>query len=437
MKKLFILLFFAICATINIQAQMSDAAVVKYVKDGVQQGKSQQQLQRELVVKGVTKEQVMRLKDQYENQKKGEAVKVQAATDVERANPESQDDVKTAMEGTKEINEGGIRVFGRNIFTNANLTFEPNMNIPTPQNYRLGPGDQIVIEVWGASEANYTQKVSPEGYINIPQVGPLNVNGMTVQAASTLIKESLAKIYSGMATANVDLGTNAKVTLGQIRTIQVNIMGEVARPGTYALSSFSTAFHALYRAGGVSSLGTLRGIRVLRGGKTISIIDVYDYIINGHSATDIRLEDGDMILVPTYENLVEIQGNVKRPMWYEMKKGEKLATIINYAGGFVSDAYSRTITIERIDGQQKSVATVDEDHYSSFSLHDGDRIDVSAILQRYTNRVEIKGSVYRPGFYELGSQINTIKDLVAKADGPLEEAFLDQMKMFNEAKNSK
>lgn len=425
----FLLAFFAF--TLSAMAQMSDAAVVKYVKDGVQQGKSQQQLQRELVVKGVTKEQVLRIKEQYENQKQQEA-KAVATTDVERSNPETQDDVRTEMAGTKEINEGGIRVFGRNIFTNSNLTFEPSMNMPTPQNYRLGPGDQLVIEVWGASEANFTQKVSPEGYINIPQVGPLNVNGMTVQAASALIKGRLSKIYAGMSTTNVDLSTNAKVTLGQIRTIQVNIMGEVARPGTYAISSFSTAFHALYRAGGIGSLGTLRGIRVIRGGRTISVIDVYDYILRGRSSSDIRLQDGDMILVPTYEQLVEIAGNVKRPMWYEMKKNESLATLINYAGGFTSDAYKGSITIERNNGQEKSVATVDEMGYSEFTLKDGDRIDVGAILHRYSNRVEVKGSVFRPGFYEMGNDINTIRDLVAKADGPLDEAFLDHAVLHRE-----
>jgi len=432
MKKVF--LFFAafLMASMSSFAQMSDDAVVQYVKDGVQQGKSQQQLTRELAVKGVTKDQALRIKEQYEAQQRNSATKVQAATDVERSNPESQAEARTEMAGVKEINEGAIAVFGRNIFTNSSLTFEPSMNMPTPQNYRLGPGDQLVIEVWGASEANYTQKVSPEGYINIPQVGPLNVNGMTVQAASNLIKGKLSKIYSGMATTNVDLSTNAKVTLGQIRTIQINIMGEVANPGTYAISSFSTAFHALYRAGGVSGLGTLRGIRVLRGGRTVSTIDVYDYILRGKSDTDIRLQDGDMILVPTYEQLVEVSGNVKRPMWYEMKKGESLSTLLGYAGGFTSDAYSRAITVERNNGIEKSVATLGEMDFANFQLKDGDRIDVGAILQRYSNRVELKGAVYRPGFYEMGTGISTVRELITKADGPLDEAFLDHAVLHRE-----
>jgi len=431
MKRIISLLACSFFALVSM-AQMSDDAVVQYVKAGVEQGKSQDQLTRELVVKGVTKDQVERLRSQYESEKRADATQAQAAADVERSAPESRDVIKTDMAGVKEINEGGIQVFGRNIFTNSSLTFEPSLNMPTPQNYRLGPGDQLVIEVWGASEANYTQKVSPEGYINIPQVGPLNVNGMTVQAASSLIKGKLSKIYSGMATTNVDLSTNAKVTLGQIRTIQINIMGEVARPGTYAISSFSTAFHALYRAGGVSGLGTLRGIRVIRGGRTISTIDVYDYILTGNSSSDIRLQDGDMILVPPYEQLVEIGGNVKRPMWYEMKKGESLSTLLGYAGGFTSDAYSRAITVERNNGIEKSVATLGEMDFANFQLKDGDRIDVGAILQRYSNRVELKGAVYRPGFYEMGTGISTVRELIDKADGPLDEAFLDHAVLHRE-----
>lgn len=432
MKKLVILMLALFCMSFSAMAQMSDEAVVSYVKEGVAQGKSQQQLTRELVGKGVTKEQAMRLKEQYENSKRAEAGKVQAAVDVERANPESQNEVKTNMAGVKEVEEGAIRVFGRDIFTNANLSFSPNLNMPTPQNYRLGPGDQLNIEVWGASEANISQKVSPEGFISIPEVGPINVNGMTIQKATSVIKSRLSKIYAGMGATNVNLSTNAKVTLGQIRTIQINIMGEVVNPGTYSVSSFSTAFHALYLAGGIGRLGTLRGIRVVRGGRTVSVIDVYDYILRGQSNSDIRLQDGDMILVPTYENLVEIQGNVKRPMWYEMKKDESLATLLNYSGGFTSDAYTRTITVERIDGVEKSVATVDEMGYTDFKLHDGDRIDVGAILQRYANRVEIKGAVYRPGFYEIGKNIATIRDLVQMADGPLEEAFLGHAVLHRE-----
>lgn len=432
MKKALFLLFSFCLFSLVSYAQMSDEAVVKYVKEGVQQGKSQQQLTRELVVKGVTKEQVERIRDQYQASQAAQTEKKSATDDVQRANPETQDLQTTEMAGEKEVEESGIKVFGRDIFRNQSLTFEPSMNMATPQNYRLGPGDQLVIEVWGASENNFTQKVSPEGYISIPQVGPINVNGLTVQAASEAIRSRLSKIYSGMGTTNVDVSTNAKVTLGQIRTIQINIMGEVAVPGTYAVSSFSTVFHALYKAGGVSQLGSLRNIKVVRGGRTITTIDVYDYIINGRSHSDIRLQEGDVILVSPYEALVQIEGNIKRPMYYEMKSGESLRTLIDYAGGFTSDAYASTITIERNTGREKSVCTVDEMNYVNFKLKDGDQVSIGAILQRYTNRVQLKGAVYRPGFYEIGGGVQTVGELIAKADGILEEAFTNRAILHRE-----
>ena len=417
---------------LSASAQMSDDAVIKYVKDGVQQGKSQQQLTRELVVKGVTKDQVERIRQQYESEQKKQTVKKSATDDIERADPETQDNMTTNMAGEKEVEEEGIKVFGRDIFRNRALTFEPSMNMATPQNYRLGPGDQVVIEVWGASENTITQKVTPDGYISIPEVGPISVNGLTVQAASETIRARLSKIYSGMGTTNVDISTNAKVSLGQIRTIQVNIMGEVAVPGTYAVSSFSTVFHALYKAGGVSNLGSLRNIKVVRGGRTITSIDVYDYIINGRSHSDIRLQEGDVILVSPYEALVQIDGNIKRPMYYEMKNGESLRTLIDYAGGFTSDAYSSTVTIERNTGREKSVSTVDEMNYVNFKLKDGDQVSIGSILQRYTNRVQLKGAVYRPGFYEVGGKVQTVSELIAKADGLLDEAFTNRAILHRE-----
>ena len=289
-----------------------------------------------------------------------------------------------------------------------------------------------MIEVWGASEANITQKVTPDGYISIPDIGPVAVNGLTVQAASERIRGKLSKIYSGMKTANVDLSTNVKVSLGQIRTIQVNIMGEVARPGTYALSSFSTVFHALYKAGGISELGSLRNIKVVRGGRTVATVDVYDYIINGRSHSDIRLQEGDVILASPYDALVLIQGKIKRPMYYEMKSSESVLTLINYAGGFTNDAYSSAVTVERNNNKEKTICTVDDMNYGVFKVKDGDIVSIGAILDRYDNRVEIKGAVYRPGFYAMGKDISTVRDLIQKADGLLDDAFTNRAVLHRE-----
>lgn len=436
MKRILFLISFALFVSYNANAQsMSDEEVMTYVKSGIKQGKSQKQLYNELMVRGVSTTQLQRIKEKYE-QRKNDAVvdKGNEKIDTERKNPEAEEDKAPAQNNNLKADEpeDNIKVFGRDIFKNAALTFEPSMNIATPVNYRLGPGDQLQIEVWGASEANITQKVTPDGYISIPDVGPINVNGLTIQAATNKIKGKLSQIYSGMASPNVDLSTNVKVSLGQIRTIQVNIMGEVAKPGTYALSSFSTVFHALYKAGGISRLGSLRNIKVVRGGRTIATVDVYDYIIRGKSHSDIRLQEGDVILASPYEALVLITGKVKRPMYYEMKSSESIRTLISYAGGFSNDAYTKTVTVNRNNTKEKTMCTVDDMNYVVFKVKDGDEVSVGAILDRYDNRITIKGAVYRPGYYELGKDIQTVKELIEKADGLLEYAFTNRAVLHRE-----
>ena len=436
MKRIFILFSFALLVAGGAFAQaMSDDEVVAYVKSGLAQGKQKKTIYNELMVKGVSTTQLQRIKDKYEQQQSNAvANKGNNNVDTQRVNPEQAEDKAPAQSNDLNVDgpEGGIKVFGRDIFRTANLTFEPSMNIATPVNYRLGPGDQLQIEVWGASEANITQKVTPDGYISIPNVGPINVNGLTVQAASNRIKAKLSQIYSGMASSNVNLSTNVKVSLGQIRTIQVNIMGEVARPGTYALSSFSTVFHALYKAGGMSRMGSLRNIKVVRGGRTVATVDVYDYIINGRSHSDIRLQEGDVILASPYEALVLIKGKVKRPMYYEMKSSESIRTLIGFAGGFSNDAYRGSVTVDRNNSKERTVATVDDMNFGVFKVQDGDVVSVGEILDRYDNRIEVKGAVYRPGYYELGKDIQTVRDLIQRADGLLEYAFTNRAVLHRE-----
>ena len=435
MKKILILMFIALCSVQANAQGLSDKAVIQYAKIGVNQGKSQKQLYQELLLKGVTKDQMLRIKEEYERQQaKTNEVRAEQKADTQRVNPEKRDDSEKAQNNNmrEAAPVGNIKVFGRDIFNNSNLTFEPSLNIATPVDYRLGPGDQLVIEVWGASQANITQKVTPDGYITIPDVGPIQVNGLTVQAASNKIRAKLSKIYSGMGTTNVDLSTDVKVSLGQIRTIQVNIMGEVAQPGTYALSSFSTVFHALYKAGGISQLGSLRNIKVVRGGRTVATVDVYDYILHGRSHSDIRLQEGDVILASPYDALVLVKGKIKRPMYYEMKRTESIRTLIDYAGGFTNDAYTSAVTVERNDEKERTICSVDDMNYGVFKVKDGDVVSVGAILDRYNNRIEIKGAVYRPGFYELGKEISTVRDLITKADGLLEDAFTNRAVLHRE-----
>ena len=280
----------------------------------------------------------------------------------------------------------------------------------------MGPGDEVIIDIWGASQNTLREQISPDGTINIAGIGPLYLSGMTIDESQQYLTRELSRIYS-------DENNQIRVTLGNTRTIQINVMGEVVQPGTYSLSSFSTMFHALYRAGGVNDIGSLREVQLVRNGKKVATIDVYDFIMKGKAQDDIRLEEGDVIIVPPYESLVQITGNVKRPMRYEMKKGETLATLIEYAGGFTSDAYTRNLRLVRQNGKEYQVNTIDDKDYASYKLTDGDVVTAEAILDRFTNKLEVRGAVYRPGIYELGDDVNTAKALIARADSLTDDAF--------------
>lgn len=433
------------------QSGMTDGQVIEYVQQALQQGKDQQTIAMELLSKGATQEQLLRLKSQYSgaatsgsSSQAGEGGAVQDtgtrarkttvanATDGEAAlEGANTDEMKETMKKRQKLkvstaSENGV--FGRNIFNIDKLTFQPNLNMATPENYRLGPGDEVIVDVWGASQNTMRLEISPDGYVNITNLGPVYLNNMTIKDARQLLKQELGKIYA-------DSANNIQVTLGNIRTIQVNVMGEVRAPGTYALSSLSTVFHALYASGGVSDIGSLRNVQVARGGKTIARLDVYEYIMKGLIQDDIRLQDGDVVIVPTYDELVKITGKVKRPMFYEMKNGESAATLLKYAGGFSSDAYKKSIRVLRKDGKEFSVKTVDDIHYSAFKLIDGDVVTVDSILNRFNNRLEVKGAVYHPGVFELSGSLNTVRQLVEKADGLLGDAFTGRAVLYREREN--
>lgn len=410
------------------QSRMTDQQVLEYVKEGMKSGKDQRTLASELARQGVTREQAERVKKLYEQQtsttssqqtgtERAESV---LRTQVEESAPLSMDDNTPAAEELVAEN----RVFGRNIFNTKNLTFEPSVNLATPPNYRLGPGDEVVIDIWGTSQNTIRQQISPDGTINIEKIGPVNLNGMTVAEANNYMKKVLGKTYSGLDTPDGTL--EIRLTLGNARTIQINVMGEVVQPGTYALSSFSTVFHALYRAGGVNDIGSLRNVQVTRNGKNVATVDVYEFIMKGKTQDDIRLQEGDVIIVPAYEALVQISGNVKRPMKFEMKKDETLSTLLNYAGGFSSDAYTRSLRVVRQNGEEYEINTVKEIDYSVYRMRNGDVVTAEAILNRFTNKLEIRGAVYRPGIYQLSGQLNTVRELVDEAKGLMGDAFTNR-----------
>lgn len=450
----------------NAQSSMTDEAVMEYVIKEHEKGTSQSQIVTSLMQRGVTIDQIRRIKSKYEREGGSQALGAKNLTTTpggqvrtrknngdEKKGKEPQfrtkdgsakkvttrtynEKDKDFMQMQKELNqfmpdstdyydqlyleemmkreEGKRKVFGRDIFNNESLSFEPAMNIATPQDYRLGPGDAVFVDVWGASNTSFESTVSPDGTIQLEGFGPVSVGGLTVEQANNVLKKQVGARYES---------SQIRLTVGQTKTITVNVMGEVKTPGTYTLSAFATVFHALYMAGGTNDIGTLRSIKVYRNNRLISTVDIYDYILNGKLSGNVRLTDNDVIVVGPYDCLVNITGKVKRPMFYEMKKNESVGTLLKYAGGFTGDAYKKSIRVIRKSGTQYSVYNVGEFDMSSFYLSDEDSLSVDSVLPRYSNMVEIKGAVFRPGMYQLGGEITSVRALIENAEGITEDAF--------------
>ena len=445
MKKFLLATALCLFTTLSIHAQMSDQQVIEFIAREQKAGSNQSQIVTKLMQKGVKIEQIRRLRNQYSKQlnKAGKSAQADAAvndmssrmrqnqsnknaqaTVTAKADEENetqkvandeyekiQDNVNTQRQ---EDIEKKKTVFGHDIFNNRLLTFEPNMNIATPQNYVLGPGDQLIIDIYGASQKSEQLQISPEGTVTIPGYGPVKVSGLTVAAAQSRIRSTVGSRYSS---------SNISISVGQTRSMTVNVMGEVKVPGTYTLSAFSTVFHALYMAGGINDIGTLRNIKVFRNGRQITVVDVYEYILNGRLAGNIRLMENDVIVVGPYDCLVGIEGNIKRPMFYEMRPTESVGTVLKYAGGFTGDAYKKAVRLTRKSGDRYTVHNIEEFDMNTFKVTDGDAVTVDGILNRYENMVEIKGAVFRPGKFQLGKDITSVRSLINAADGVTEDAF--------------
>ena len=465
MKKYIIFALMLLSAgSVMAQSGMTDDQVMSFVAKEHSAGTSNSQIVTKLMQRGVDISQIRRVREKYEKMQKqgslasatdrtGDAsrlrsnngktrsdygkqadkeaanysnYRVQAQRDYSYkhtydSNDEEYSDMQKEMNGLvpdsnrlEKTAKDKHRVFGRDIFNNKELSFEPNMNIATPQNYRLGPGDAVIIDIYGASQRTIQSTVSPDGEVTIEGYGPVNVSGLTVAQANARLRNTLGSRYRS---------SRVKLTVGQTKTIMVNVMGEVKAPGTYTLSAFATVFHALYMAGGTNDLGTLRNIKVYRHNRLVTVVDIYDYILNGKLTGNVRLADNDVIVVGPYDCLVNISGKVKRPMFYEMKKNESLNSVLKYAGGFTGDAYTKAVRVNRKTGREYSVFNVEEFDYANFRIADGDSVSVDSILPRYANTVEIKGAVFRPGMYNLGEQINSVRTLVEHAEGLTEEAF--------------
>ena len=467
MKKLLIIAFLLGFCSIGsfAQSSMTDEQVMQFVLKEYERGTSQAQIVTKLMQRGVDINQIRRVKNTYNKIQKNQGLgtvddgtsatsrmrvnngdtKEMEAQEMQRRRLEAQRGTSQRMQSAREarhtyneadedfvtINDqvgymlpdslemlyeesGKRKVFGRDIFNNKMLTFEPNMNIATPQNYRLGPGDAVFIDIYGASQKTVQSTVSPDGTVTIEGFGPVQVSGMTVSQANAHLRSTLGSRYSS---------SQIRLTVGQTRTIMVNVMGEVKAPGTYTLSAFASVFHALYMAGGVNDLGTLRNIKVYRNSQLISTVDIYDYILNGKLTGNVRLAENDVIVVGPYDCLVNITGKVKRPMFYEMRRNESVGTLLKYAGGFTGDAYTKSVRLVRKTGREFSVYNVDEFDMSSFHLADEDSVSVDSILPRFANMVEVKGAVFRPGMYQVGGNITTVRELLESCEGVTEEAF--------------
>ena len=430
MKKNLLFFLFLLSSAVVFGQGMSDQQVAQFIASEAKAGTSQSQIVTKLMQKGVKIDQIRRLRDQHAGAINQSGMSGQAdagISDMEsRMRSKGTTDNTTIETGgygmqqdyqpqvMESIVPDSLKVFGHDIFNKKLLSFEPSMNIATPQNYVLGPGDVVIVDIYGASQKSGQLEVSPDGTIVIEGYGPVKVGGLTVAAARQKLRSTLGARYKS---------SSLDVNVGQTRSIMVNVMGEVKAPGTYTLSAFSTVFHALYMAGGISDLGTLRNIKVYRNGRHITTVDVYQYILNGRLSGNIRLQENDMIIVGPYDALVNIRGHVKRPMFYEMRPTESVAQVLKYAGGFSSDAYKKAVRLTRKSGERYSVHTIEEFDMSGFKVADGDSIGVEAMIDRYENMVEIKGAVFRPGQYELGKQISSVRALVEAAGGLKEEAF--------------
>ncbi len=461
MRK-FISFLIIFAATWNLsfaQSGMTDDQVIEFISKQQQKGVNASSIVSQLMSRGVTVEQLRRARKTYQlrmnqegtseripqrrdntaarqrmQQQRDDNNMVESYSNERMYSPDETreiltqemsfwdiDSLKYRQALVEEYNQS--QVFGKNIFNNNKLTFEPVQNMPTPANYRLGPGDKVFIDVWGASQKSFEGTISPDGVIVIENVGPVKLSGMTVREATKKLRGVLGRYYSS---------SQISLSLGETRTIQVQVLGEVNTPGTYTLSPFSTAFNALYAAGGISNIGTLRDIKVYRNGNAIASIDVYDFILNGNIAGNVRLQDNDVISVGPYKTLICLRGKVKRPMFYEMKGHESLATLIDYAGGFSGDAYRKNVRLIRKGSGEYAIYNIDEFDMASFSLMDGDSVFVDSVLQRYSNMAELRGAVMHPGMYQIDGNINTVLSIIEAADGLREDAFAERAIIYRQ-----
>ncbi|WP_186758625.1 SLBB domain-containing protein [Echinicola salinicaeni] len=408
--------------------ELSDAQIAAIVQNAEEQGISQSQIPTLAQERGLSA---------MEANKLATRISQLGTADVEQSASTSSDTgaqrmVSTPVTGnlnggSSKLTEEQQKIYGFGLFHNKELNFSPNLNIPTPESYVVGTGDQLLIDVYGDSQQSYSLTVNPEGRLYIPNVGPIAVGGASIQAATARIKKELSGIYSDLNSSNPR--TFLQIRLGNIRSIQVSMTGELTHPGTYTLPSFASVFNALYAAGGPNEEGSFRNIKVYRDSRQVAEVDVYEFLTNGNQKQNIRLQDNDVIIVPAVQTRVEVQGPVRRPGLFEIQADEDIRDLINYAGGFKSEAYTQRIGVRRLSEDARKVADVSQEQFESFKVQDGDIYLVGEKLNRFENRVQISGAVYHPGEFALLEGM-TVKDLIGKAEGLRGEAFLNRATLY-------
>ena len=437
--RLILILFIAFIATAGMAQQNVSSVNVQSLSD-----KQISEIVQKIQSSGMTMDQAValaRAKGATQDQINQMMQRIQALTGTTSTSPSGAGALQTPSAASQPVysskapvvtTPAAKKVFGYNLFNNSNLSFAPSVNLPTPHNYVLGAGDQLMINVWGASQQTYQLTIDNSGAIYIPSLGPIYIAGMNFDKASNLIKQRLTGIYRGLAKPKPN--TWAVVTLSALRAININIIGEANAPGTYSLPATATVFNALYLSGGPNQNGSFRNIKLIRNNKVVKTIDVYDFLIHGDTKGDVQLRDQDVIFIPTFKDRVETSGNFKRKNFFELKKGETLSDLIRYAGGFSTQAYKSQVSVYRLTNKEREIVDVKQSQYATFPLQNGDSIVAGKILNRFTNRVFIKGAVYRPGTYELTPNM-TLNDLIAKADGVKPDVYSNRGLIIREKKD--
>ncbi|RZK15314.1 MAG: capsule biosynthesis protein, partial [Pedobacter sp.] len=399
--------------------QLSDAQILEISKRFEASGISEADAIKLLTARGMDPAEVDKYKERLAGLSSGGKTAKVAPANNAAAKPQT-----TSTRDTTRITEAKpikkpSPIYGYEFFSNPNIKFEPNIRIATPKNYVLGPDDELAILLTGVNESTTNAKVSPEGTVKIPYAGLVYVNGLSIEQATSQIKSKMAKAYPALSSGQTKLTVN----LGTVRSIRVTIIGDVATPGTYTVSSLSTLFNALYQSGGPTYRGSLRKIELIRNNRVIQIVDLYNFLQKGIQSDNVSLRDQDVIRIPVYDTRVAIDGAVKRPGAYELKPSETLSDLINYAGGFADLAYKGIAKVTQVGVKERSVKDISSDMFDRYTLKNADSVYFGAILERFANRVVIEGAVYRPGTFELNQGV-TLKSLIAKADGLRDDAVL-------------